>query len=289
MIGPRVLLAAVLTLALVVLGLGAGAPNPERVLSNDRLALERANEADAALVSLQEALASALESARDGAAAVVAGEDPPGPRFAEASAQLVASAHLADEAATAMARLEAGAPDADPIPDGVDGAELVAIAEQLDQVVEAADTFAEMRRRALNVPVALDAALAAVRDGNLDLAEEQLGIARADHAAVAEWDAGFVTLPVWVETADRSITIVETLVAALRAGDITAAEAAAAELAAFADEAAVADRALQIAISEGGGTMAAGPLAALSAMKRSVDDQRAAVGNLLAAMRSGAD
>ncbi len=49
----------------------------------------------------------------------------------------------------------------------------------------------------------------------------------------------------------------------------------------------MADRALQIAISENGGLVAAAPLARLTAAKRAVDAQRVAVGDLLADERRG--
>ena len=296
MIGPRGASAALVTLVLgtlvlVTIGLGAGTPSPEVAINADRLVTERALAADLALASLQEAIDDALETARDGAAGVVAGDDAPGALLTDASTLLLDAGALADDAASRISELEAAreaaGEDVQPLPGGVDGAELESIGLQLAAAVEAADTFAEMRRRAENVPVALDAALAAVRDRDLDRAELHLADARADHEAVAAWEVDFLTLPIWVDATNRTIGAAEGLVAALQAGDVEAARRAADELAALGDEATRADRALGVMISENGGSVVAAPLSRLASAKRLVDAQRAAVGDLLAADRSG--
>jgi hypothetical protein len=181
---------------------------------------------------------------------------------------------------------EAGALIAQVLP-GTSAAELESIAAQLSGVVEAADEFATMRRWAAAVPVALDAALDAIRNGDLSEAEAQLALAREAHDAVAGWDVDYVTLPIWIETGDATIDAVEEIVAAARAGRTAEAQRLADEFAELADEAVRADRALQITISEGGGLVAAAPLARLAAAIRAVDDQRAAVADLLAEERRG--
>ena len=124
--------------------------------------------------------------------------------------------------------------------------------------MEAADEFAQMRRRAVNVPEALGAALAALGERDLEAAEEHLATAADDQAAVAGWDVDFAALPVWVAATDATIDAVDRLLAAVRDGDQPAAERAAADFAALGDEATRADRALQITISEGGGSVATG-------------------------------
>jgi flagellin-like hook-associated protein FlgL len=156
------------------------------------------------------------------------------------------------------------------------------VAAQLTDATDAADLFAEMRRRAANVPEALDAALAALGVDDLATAAAGVAAARADLDAVAGWDVDLVTLPVWVETSDAVVDAVERLIAAVTADDAAGAEQAAADFAELEPDATDADRALQIAISEGAATVVSAPLARLTAAIDAVEAQRADVGALLA-------
>jgi hypothetical protein len=216
----------------------------------------------------------------------VAGDGSPAAPLQEASDLLADAAELAADGAVAVRDLEAARrarePDAEALPAAADAADLASISAQLAATVEAADLFAQMRRRAANVAVALDAALAALGRSDLDAADQHVATAAEDQAAVADWDVDYVALPVWVEATGATVEAVERLLLAIRAGDTAAAERAASEFAALADEATRADRALQITISEGGGTVAAAPLSRLVAAIQRVDDQRAAVGAVLA-------
>jgi len=284
MIGTRATVAAVTTLVGVTLGLGPGAPRPEIAIEAHRMSVERMAVSTAELDALAAALDEVLDLARDGAAAVRSGDDPPGPTLLSASEGLSAAATVARRAADAIAALEAArraeSPEAVLLPAGIDPDELGSIAVQLAGTAAAADEFAGMRGRAANVPVRLDAALAALTDGDLDAAEAALALARADHAAVAGWDAGFATLPIWAETAGATIGAVERLIRAIRDDDNEAADRAAADFANLSDAAIHADRALQIAMSEGAGTVTAAPLSRLVRAIDAVADQRAALGRL---------
>jgi hypothetical protein len=148
--------------------------------------------------------------------------------------------------------------------------------------VAAADLFADMRRRAVHVPEALGAALGALRERDLDAAEEHLATAAEDQAAVASWNVDFAALPVWVASTGATIDAVRRLLEAVRDGDTPAAERAAADFAALGDEASRADRALQITISEGGGSVATAPLVRLDEARDRVAEQHEFVAALLA-------
>lgn len=293
MIGPRSAVPAAIALVAVTLGLGPGAPRPEIELAADRLVDERATDADAAIARLQAGLAAATDLGREGAAAIVAGDESPGTLLAAAAERLVLAIEPADRAGRTVAGLDGALLARDPstaaaLPPAVSGAELASIAAQLEGARGAADTFAEMRRRAANVPVALDASLRALTDGRLDAAGAHLAAAAADQDAVAAWDVDYVALPVWVEATDATIAAVERLVAAIGAGDQEAANEAASDFVALADAATRADRALQITISEEGAGIAAAPLSRMADAQRATDALRAAIGEvrILGAMSS---
>jgi hypothetical protein len=100
--------------------------------------------------------------------------------------------------------------------------------------------------------------------------------ARADHDLVAAWEAAPPTLPVWLGTTDAMISAVEQVVSATQAGDEATASAAAVSFAALTAEAATADRALRIALGEGGSALTAAPLERLAAALRSIEEARTA-------------
>jgi hypothetical protein len=274
---------------LLVVGFGAGTVRPEVGIAADALVLARAEAADQRLADLQGELLAALDAGRAGASAVVAGSEPPGPRLREAAELTDAAGAAADEVDAALDALtgarEARGPFDAPIPDGTSAAELASISQQLEGTVEAADEFATMRRWAAAVPEALNDALAAVANGDLSEAEAQVAVARRAHDAVVGWDVDFVTLPIWIDASDATIDAVEDILTAVRAGRAAEARRLAEEFATLADDAVQADRALQITISEDGGLVAAAPLSRLAAAKRAVDEQRAAVGDLIATER----
>jgi hypothetical protein len=167
------------------------------------------------------------------------------------------------------------------IPDPVSPDELGSIAAQLGSTAPAADAFATMRRRAEGLVGLLDESLVALEEGSLAEAGERVADARADHEVIAAWEVDLVTLPVWLETTDAMIGAMEAIVAAADAGDEAAALAAAEDFAGLSEEAATADRALRIALGEGGTAIAAAPLGRLATLLRDVAEARAAVASML--------
>jgi hypothetical protein len=265
----------------LVLGLGGGAPRPEVELAERTLVIERADAADAALAAVREQLASALDSARAGSARVVAGEGAPGPMFERAADGVLAAVDVAIEAHAARAGLDgartAHSPDAVALPPAPDPAELASLGAQLEATADAAEAFVAMRGRAESVTPTLLDALDALEAGEVDEADGLVAEARADLVALSDWELGVGTLPVWVATVDEMIEAMQRLVNATRAGDVAAAEAAAADFAALAAEAPSADRALRIAIGEGGSAVSATSLERLAALLVATDELRLAV------------
>ncbi|HET8777106.1 MAG TPA: hypothetical protein VFN76_05560 [Candidatus Limnocylindria bacterium] len=286
MIGRRLRLAAVVTVTAVGLlsVLGPGAPRPEVQTAARRLIFEAADEADAALSRLVRDLAPAVDAGRIGSARAVAGDEPPGPKLSEAAELTRAAEASAADARRALGALErarhAADPDAAALEPVVEAGELDSIAAQLDASADVADEFAAMRARAGAVVAGLGAALTALDGGDVPAARRELEEARDLHTVIADWDVGLVTLPVWLDTTDAMIGAVERIITATEHGDADAAERAADEFAALSADAATADRALQIAISEGGGAVAAVPLERLAAVLAAATDARATIAGI---------
>jgi hypothetical protein len=211
---------------------------------------------------------------------VVTGEDPPGGDLEAATERLADARPAAADAAAAMAALDgavrAAGLDAT-VPEPVTPDELASIGSQLAGTAPAADAFASMRQRAEGLVGLLEQALAALDAGSVADGRHRLAEARADHDAIEAWEVELVTLPVWLETTDAMIGAMEAIVEATEAGDQAAAIAAAEEFAAQAEEASTADRALRIAIGEGGTAVTAAPMGRLATVLRDVADARAAV------------
>ncbi|HEX5038912.1 MAG TPA: hypothetical protein VFW95_02105 [Candidatus Limnocylindria bacterium] len=281
MIGRRSLLIGPVAVVLVILLLGAGGPGPETAVVADRLVAERAAAAEAALATLAQRLQPAVDAARDGGGRVVAGGDAPGPAFLDAADLVLAATDAAVEARTAclelVAALHARDVDAAPLPPCPDPAELAAISGQLGSTAAAGDAFADVRRHAEHVAVAVDAALDALDAGDIEAAASAVAEARADHDAVVALEPKPVTLPVWIEATDEMIGAVERVIQATRERDAAAAEAAAEDFASLGNDAVTVDRALRIAIGEGGSAVTAVALERLAAALGAVEDLRAAV------------
>ena len=268
----------------VVLLLGPGAPRPEVDQTARRMIVEAAEDADAALAALAAALAPAVEAGRAGSARAVAGDEAPGPKLEEAAALTRAAQGSAAEAQRTLVALDAARKASDPEAPSLESVtesdELDSIAAQLIASAEAADEFAAMRARAASVVGELDATLAALDAGDLDGARDRMARARDAHTAIAEWDIGLVTLPIWVDTTDAMIGAVGRIITATERGDAAAADRAAGEFAALTDDAATADRALRIAIGEGGSAVSAVPLERLAAILAAIEDARATVSSV---------
>lgn len=286
MIGSRLRRAATMLLAVAasVALMGPGGPRPEVDIAARRMIEEAADAAGAALTGLSSALGPAVDAGRAGSARAVAGDEAPGPRLREAADLVRSAVAEADTAGRALTALDGARRADDPAAPPLDAVtapgELDSIADQLIASADAADDFAAMRRRAASVVAELEAGLAALDAGDLEAARDHVAAARERHAIVAAWDVGLVTLPIWVDTTDAMIGAVERIIEATERGDAAAAEAAAQEFAALAGDAATADRALRIAIGEGGSAVAAVPLERLAAILARIDDARAAVASI---------
>jgi hypothetical protein len=282
MIGMRAAASAGAAVIGLVLILGPRTADPSVAPAAEALIRERALAASSALDALRDAMQPGLEAARGAGAAVVSGDEPSGPRI-EAAAELIADAERfvapAHDAVAAFAAARvAWRPGAVPIPEPIASGELASIATQLEAAAPAAAEFADLRQRATALAGVLERAVLALERGDLQEATELTSAARADHDAVVAWETDIPTLPVWIETTDAMIGAVEGILAATRAGDAAAAAAAAEAFAALADEAATADRALRITLSEGGASLTAAPLERLATAARVNAAARAAVG-----------
>jgi hypothetical protein len=284
MIGIRRLLPAVAVVGLLVVSLGGGGPRPEIEIGARRLVAERAASADGTLVRLSTALEPAVDAARSGAARVVAGDEAPGTVLATAAGLIASAEDEASDARRAIAAMEearrAWNPDGEPVAPATERGELGSIAAQLGGSSDAADEFASMRRRAVAIPATLVEALRALEARDVAAARTLVDDARDSHDRVAAWDVGLVTLPIWVETIDEMIGTVERILDATERGDDAAASEAATEFSSLSDEAATADRALRIAMGEGGSAVTSTPLGRLAAVLSSISELRATLASI---------
>ncbi len=289
MIGSGAVALGCMAAVLLVPLLGGGGPDPGLAHAGRALVMTRADEAHRALERLEAALQPALAAARSGAAAVVAGDDAPGEDLALGAEELRKAAPSQRAAHAAIAALEAARRALDPDAAGLEldlgPGDVSSIAAQLDGTVTAADHFVAMRLRAERLPATLDRAIAALEAGDIDAAEARIDAGRADLDALQAWEVDFATLPVWIDTTDAMVGALERVVAATRAGDRGAASQAAADFAGQRDEAAAADRALRIAIGEGGAAVTATPLGRLAEVLRAVESTRLQVASIVQTVR----
>ena len=286
MIGTRIGSALLLTVALVPL-LGGGGPDPSVQLAARRLVIDRATRADAALAALERALSPGVDAARQAAALVVTGDDPPGATLRTAASEVESAGPMALAARRALAALEGARRSlgaGSPVQLELGAGDVASVATQLAAAAPAADAFAAMRSRAEGLVGRLEEVLSALDDGAMELARTALAAVRADHDALAAWDVELATLPVWLDTTDAMIGSVEDVVAAAEAGDMAAGLEAAEEFAALADKAAAADRALRIAMGEGGNAVTSAPLSRLADLLRSVATARVQVASIVHAV-----
>ena len=240
--------------------------------------------ADERLAELEERLRAAVDAARRGNARIISGEEDPGPELVSAADEAAAAGENADAARAAVVGLRgtlratrSGPGPALP-PDTV---ELDSIANQLRETAPAAAEFAAMRRRSETAIQALEAALARLDAGDLDGTVAALAPAHEALVALATWESGLVTLPIWLETTTRLVDAVEQLALAIQAGDLNAAEAAELEFIGASEDGREADIALRLAIAEGGGAVTAAAAGRLVDALRVVTDARAIVASIL--------
>lgn len=287
MIGTRAAISAGVTLVGLMIALGPRMADPAIELAAERLVDARAEAATAALDELRAAVQPGLDEARRAAAAVLSSDDPPGPLLIGAGETIAGAEEAARTARRAVTRLNGARstwrPGSEPVAEPIPAGELESIGAQIGAVAAAGDAFADVRRRGTALPATLEDALVKLEDGDLDGAAENVVRARADHDLVAEWEDPPPTLPVWIETTDAMISAMETIVSATRARDATSAAAAAAAFADLAEEAAFADRALRIALGEGGSALTTAPLERLATALGGIEDARAATAAIAAA------
>ena len=283
MIGTGALASGAGSVLVVAALLGGGGPDPSASRHADQLVRDRSRAALEAIDALAAALAPALDAARDGTSLAVQGDEPPGPRLTAAATAVEAATANADAARRAVAALEAARRARDPGTPGLPAVpgtgELEAIAGGLRAAAPAADAVVELRRRAARLLEAVDRALAALVDRRHADARAEVEAARAEHEVLRASTAASDVLPVWLETTDAMITVVTRLIDATEADDREAAATAAAEFAALAEDATVADRALRIAIAEGAGSATRAAVQRLAVAVGSVQELRAAIGS----------
>ncbi len=288
MIGARSAASGLAAAIALIAALGPGGPRPEVEVGARDLVADRAASAATAAETLADALGPALEAGRRGGALVIAGDASPGPSMAEAAGRLLDAVPLALALRSAREALDAARRARDPgvaaLPPAPDPADLASIAGQLEASADAGDAFAEMRRRASAVPTWLEDALDALESSDPETAADAVAGARADHEALVAWEVDLVTLPIWLETTGAMIDAVDDVVAAIRAGDADAAAAAAAEVEALSEDAVRANRALQIAIAEGGGAIASAPMSRLATVLGELLTLREAIGAVRASV-----
>ncbi|HET9417512.1 MAG TPA: hypothetical protein VFP30_08240 [Candidatus Limnocylindria bacterium] len=283
MIGTRLVPAALLALVLVPL-LGSGGPDPAVERAARALVLERAAAADAALAAVEAALSPGLDAARRGAALVVSGEEEPAAQLETAAGEIASAEDAVEEARRAVDALEGARRalgEAEAIRLEVAPGEVGSVAAQLDSAGPAANAFTRMRALAEGLVARLETALAALEDGALEDGRSALAAVRSDHDTLAAWEVELVTLPVWLDTTDAMIGAVEAILVATESGDTDAARAAAEDFAAAAEDAGPADRALRIAIGEGGSAVTAAPLGRLAELLREVSSARLEVASIV--------
>ena len=278
MIGIRVISAALVVVGLAFL-LGPRAEDPAVTIGAERLIRERAAAAMVALDELRASVAPALDAARAAAAGVLSGDDAPSSQIEDAAARIVdaeAAVAPAGRAVSLLASARAAwRPGASRPPQPVSAGELTSIATQLRATGQVADAFADIRARGTGLPAVLKQALRALDAGALPEASEHVARARDAHAAIVAWDTDLPTLPIWIATTDAMISAVEQIVEATRDGNDATAREAAEAFGAISDDAGTADRALRIALSEGGSALTAAPLARLAATIGAIEDSRA--------------
>lgn len=253
---------------------------PADVAAYRRAVVADAEAAKGALTALRETVEGAIERARGGVAATVSGDEPPGPMLEVAAARLEEGQPAADRAQAALSALRGqlaigGSVDAPRLLASSD--DLASIAAQLRDSASSADGFARMRLATRQVLGGLQAVLVGLRANDLHAAGLGIAAARTALDEVRAWPGRLVTLPVWIATASALLDALTGVVDARRDGDATREAQALDAYRRASDEAARADRALAIAIAEGGGAVSQAPLARLADLLAKIDATRASV------------
>lgn len=260
---------------------GPAAADPAGEAARQATIREVAEAAAAKVEELSVALDVARDAARRGSALVVSGDRDPAPELLAAASALEGGGDAATGAQAAMRALggvfAAVRPQDEAPVLAVSGPTLLGIASQLRGSMEAAGAFVERRHASQATLTALGDALAALERSDLDAAEAALATARDARATVGDWEAQPPELSIWLGTTSAMLDAADRIVAAVRAGDAGAADAAGRDYRDAAAQAGLADRALALAISEGGAAVTATPLLRLAAALEDVASVRAAL------------
>ncbi len=234
---------------------------------------------DAASDALEEAataLAAAIDTARTASASALSGSVVDVAAFTEAGRLARAAAAPLDEARQAVARAagRCAALDITVRRLAVNPARAMSAGAAIVDSADAAQGFLGLRQDTTLVLDKLAAAARALAAGDHATA---LDAAAAAHTAIARVEPYALSLPalrLWLETAGDLLASVGDAALALRNGDAAAAADAQARLRDAAGEAAVSDRALALAISEGASRVLGTPLQQLAELSREVADTR---------------
>lgn len=257
--------------------------NPAEAAHQHAALVAQASRTADALQRLEDQLRTALDAARDGAAAVVGGDDPPGPHFQAAADAVAAAAEPLRDAHAALENLRGLSSltrASDPASLALTRSDLTGLEQQLRATAAAGDQFAAFRRDTEQVLDRMRVALAAT-----DAADPRSALAAANDGeerlrAVRPWEAQMSTLSVWTDTVDGILSALADLARATTAHDAAAAASARSAYEAAAAGASRADRARAIAISEGAGKVSAPALEGLADAMEQVQRARAGVSSL---------
>jgi hypothetical protein len=286
---------ALLLLAAAILGAGAAFSQRPAALANADppryahavedagAAVDRAARAlDAAAV----ALAAAIDVARTASASALGGSEIDDAAFAEAGRRARSAAAPLDEARQALARaagrcaaLGIGVPQLT-----LGSARATSAGDAIADSADAARGFLGLRQDTTLVLDRLAAAARALAAGEHEAALGAAGDASTAVTRIRPYAASLPALRLWLETAGDLLATVDEAASALRDGDAAAAAAAQARLRDAAGEAAIADRALALAISEGASRVLGSPLQQLAGLSRDVADTQDALDRADAAL-----
>ena len=261
----------------------ADPPRYARALQDASVAVDGAAHAlDAAAA----ALATAIDAARTASASALSGTAIDAAAFTEAGRLARSAAAPLDEAREALARAAARcAALGITVPQlTIGSARATSAGDAIADSADAARGFLGLRQDTALVLAGLGTAAEALSAGDHAAALAAAGDARTAVTRIEPYAASLPALRLWLETAGDLLATVDEAVSALRDGDAAAAAAAQARLRDAAGEAAVADRALALAISEGASRVLGSSLQQLAELSRDVADTQDAVDRSAAAL-----
>lgn len=293
MIGGRIRSVVPLVAAALLVGIPfsqrpttLAAADPPRHATAVSEALSATRTADDALASAADALTDAIDAARRASANASTATTLDEPRFvtagtrASAAAAPLAAARLAlGRVAGRCAALDLQAPQL-----AIDPGRAISVGQEIEDSSSAAAAFIGLRTDTSLVLDELASAAAALADADHAAALRAADRAAEATARVEPFAVALPALRLWLETSGDLQAAVRDAASALRDGDAAAAAAAQERLRDAGSEAAVADRALALAISEGASRVLGTQLGQLAALARDVADARSALASLRSAL-----